>query len=105
MTSDYFPGSYGSPFDDFFARYMGGARQPRQRVDITQFLSEQARELVNAAARRAAEAGSPDLDTDHLLRVMTEEEGTRHLIARAGQDARIIRAPVRAIQAAWRGRP
>ena len=39
MTSGYFPGSYGSPFDDFFARYMGGARQPRQRVDITQFLS------------------------------------------------------------------
>src|SRR3954462_348986 len=64
MTSGYFPGSYGSPFDDFFARYMGGARQPRQRVDITQFLSEQARELVNAAARRAAEGGSPDLDTD-----------------------------------------
>jgi hypothetical protein len=47
MTSGYFPGPYGSPFDDFFARYMGGARQPRQRVDITQFLSEQARELVN----------------------------------------------------------
>ena len=38
MTSGYFPGSYGSPFDDFFARYMGGARQPRQRIDITQFL-------------------------------------------------------------------
>jgi ATP-dependent Clp protease ATP-binding subunit ClpC len=44
MTSGYFPGPYGSPFDDFFARYMGGARQPRQRVDITQFLSEQARD-------------------------------------------------------------
>ncbi|RBY81310.1 ATP-dependent Clp protease ATP-binding subunit [Blastococcus sp. TF02-09] len=92
MTSDYFPGSYGSPFDDFFARYMGGARRPRQRVDITQFLSEQARELINAAARRAAESGSPDLDTDHLLRVMTEEEGTRHLIARAGADPEQLRA-------------
>src|ERR687894_704971 len=92
MTSGYFPGPYGSPFDDFFARYMGGARQPRQRVDITQFLSEQARELVNVAARRAAEVGSPDLDTDHLLRAMTEEEPTRQLISRAGADPAQLRA-------------
>src|SRR4051812_12673568 len=92
MTSGYFPGPYGSPFDDFFARYMGGARQPRQRVDITQFLSEQARELVNAAARRAAEVGSPDLDTDHLVWAMTEEEPTRQLISRAGADPAQLRA-------------
>src|SRR4051794_30154236 len=92
MTSGYFPGPYGSPFDDFFARYMGGARQPRQRVDITQFLSEQARELVNAAARRAAEVGSPDLDTDHLLWAMTEEGPTRQLIGRAGADPAQLRA-------------
>ncbi|GAB3308379.1 ATP-dependent Clp protease ATP-binding subunit [Geodermatophilus aquaeductus] len=91
MTSGYFPGPQGSPFDDFFARYTGGARQPRQRVDITQFLSEQARELVNAAARRAAEVGSPDLDTDHLLWAMTEEESTRHLIGRAGADPAHLR--------------
>src|SRR3954462_976054 len=92
MTSGYFPGPYGSPFDDFFARYMGGAHQPRQRVDITQFLSEQARELVNAAARRAAEVGSPDLDTDHLLWAMTEEEPTRQLMSRAGADPGQLRA-------------
>src|SRR5919205_403219 len=92
MTSGYFPGPYGSPFDDFFARYTGGAGQPRQRVDITQFLSQQARELVNAAARRAAELGSPDLDTDHLLWAMTEEEPTRQLIGRAGLDPAQLRA-------------
>src|SRR4051794_34772341 len=92
MTSGYFPDPYGSPFDDFFARYLGGARQPRQRVDITQFLSEQARELVNAAARRAAEVGSPDLDTDHLLWAMTEEEPTRQLLGRAGADPAQLRA-------------
>ncbi len=91
MTSGYFPGPYGSPFDDFFAHYMGGARQPHQRVDITQFLSEQARELVNAAARRAAESGSPDLDTDHLLRAMIEEETTGQLIGRAGADPAQLR--------------
>src|SRR4051795_10276933 len=92
MTSGYFPGPYGSPFDDFFARYMGGSRQPRQRIDITQFLSEQARDLVNAAARHAAEMGSPDLDTDHLLWAMTDQEPTRQLIGRAGADPAQLRA-------------
>ncbi|MGY1805602.1 ATP-dependent Clp protease ATP-binding subunit [Blastococcus sp. SYSU D00922] len=103
MTSGFFPGPYGSPFDDFFARYMGGSRQPRQRVDITQFLSEQARELVNAAARRAAEVGSPDLDTDHLLWAMTDEETTRHLIGRAGADPAQLRADLDGL--ARRGEP
>src|SRR3954447_17184662 len=87
MTSGFFPGGSGSPFDDFFARYLAGGgspRQPRQRIDITQFLSERARELVNTAARRAAEMGSPDLDTDHLLWAMTEEESTQHLLSWAG---------------------
>src|SRR3954454_1214445 len=95
MTSGFFPGGSGSPFDDFFARYLAGGgspRQPRQRIDITQFLSQQARELVNAAARRAAEMGSPDLDTDHLLWAMTEEEPTRQLIGRAGADPGQLRA-------------
>ena len=89
MTSGFTPGGYGSPFDDFFARYMGGSggpRPPRQRIDITQFLSERARQLVNNAARHAAETGSPDLDTEHLLWAMTEEEATRALLARAGVD-------------------
>ncbi len=39
------------------------------------------------------------------LASMARPRNAMHLIARAGQDARIIRAPVRAIQAAWRGRP
>src|SRR3954464_10423337 len=105
MTSGYFPGPYGSPFDEFFARYMGGARQPRQRVDITQFLSEQARELVNAAARRGAEVGSPDLDTDHLLWAMTEEESTRQLISRAGADPAQLRAEIEGLPRRGEPRP
>ena len=47
MTSGYFPGGYGSPYDDLFARYMGGANQPRQKIDIGGLLSQPARELVN----------------------------------------------------------
>jgi ATP-dependent Clp protease ATP-binding subunit ClpC len=99
MTSGHYPGGYGSPFDEFFARYMQGEgqRQPRQRIDITQFLSEQARELVNVAARRAAETGSADLDTDHLLWAMTEQESTRRLISRAGADPQYVRDQLEAL--------
>jgi ATP-dependent Clp protease ATP-binding subunit ClpC len=91
MTSGYFPpgSGYGGPFDDYFARYLagGGGPYPRgQRIDFTQLLSEQAREVVSAAARRAAETGSADLDTDHLLWAMTQEESTRNLLSRAGAD-------------------
>jgi ATP-dependent Clp protease ATP-binding subunit ClpC len=88
-----FPGAYGgSPFDDFFARYMGGTgpRGPR-RIDLTQLLSEHAREVVNGAARFAANAGSPDLDTDHLLWAMTNEETTQLLLVRAGMDPAELR--------------
>src|SRR5918997_859536 len=87
MTSPFFPGSYGSPFDDFFARYLSGEqRVPRQRVDITQFLSQQARELVNTAARQAVGSGSADLDTEHLLWAMTGDESTRTFLSRTGLD-------------------
>jgi ATP-dependent Clp protease ATP-binding subunit ClpC len=103
MSSGFFPGGYGSPFDDFFARYMGGTNQPRQRIDITQFLSERARELVNTAARRAAETGSSDLDTDHLLWAMTEDDAVRHLLGRTGADAAQLRERLEALPA--RGEP
>src|SRR3954462_517042 len=83
-----FPGPYGqSPFDDFIARYLGGApgQRPR-RIDITALLTEQARELVSAAARHAAGRGSPDLDTEHLLWAMTEDATTPRLLSRPALD-------------------
>src|SRR5919112_6730465 len=93
MTSPFFPGSYGSPFDDFFARYLAGEqRAPRQRVDITQFLSQQARELVDSAARQAVGSGSADLDTEHLLWAMTGDESTRTFLSRTGLDPDRLRS-------------
>src|SRR4051794_35543712 len=93
MTTPFFPGPYGSPFDDFFARYLGGEqRTPRQRVDITQFLSQQARELVNAAAREAVSTGNADLDTEHLLWAMTGDGTTRQFLSRTGTDPDQLRA-------------
>ncbi|MGR7026688.1 ATP-dependent Clp protease ATP-binding subunit [Geodermatophilus sp. URMC 62] len=93
MTTPFYPGPYGSPFDDFFSRFIGGGQQPqRQRIDITQFLSQQARELVNAAAHQAVAGGSADLDTEHLLWAMTGDETTRQFLARTGLDPDQLRA-------------
>ncbi|TFV59331.1 ATP-dependent Clp protease ATP-binding subunit [Geodermatophilus sp. DF01-2] len=104
MTSPFFPGPYGSPFDDFFARYLGGEqRAPRQRIDITQLLSQQARELVNAAARQAVATGSADLDTEHLLWAMTGDGTTRTFLSRSGADPDQLRSQLE--QQMSRGEP
>ena len=57
----YGSGDFGSsPFDDFFARFFGGAAPQRpQRIDITRLMSEHARELLRDAATQAAELGRP----------------------------------------------
>ncbi|CAL9374784.1 ATP-dependent Clp protease ATP-binding subunit [Streptomyces sp. enrichment culture] len=86
MTSGFTgPQGYGSdPFGEFLARFFGGPR-PRQ-IDIGRLLSRPARELVRGAAQYAAEHGSRDLDTQHLLRAALASEPTRGLLSRAGAD-------------------
>ncbi len=86
MTSGFTgPQGYGSdPFGEFLARFFGGPR-PRQ-IDIGRLLSRPARELVRGAAQYAAEHGSRDLDTQHLLRAALASEPTRSLLSRAGAD-------------------
>ncbi|MGY5883474.1 ATP-dependent Clp protease ATP-binding subunit [Modestobacter lacusdianchii] len=95
MTSG-FPGAPfgGGPFDDFFQAFLGGpgARRGMQRVDITQLLTSHSREVVAAAARQAAEWGSPDLDTEHLLWALAGHEPTRTLLSRSGVDAEQLQA-------------
>ncbi|RJK97631.1 ATP-dependent Clp protease ATP-binding subunit [Vallicoccus soli] len=82
---------YGGPldpgsFDDLLARFFGGAGRPVHRVDITRLMSAAAREVLTAAARQAAQWGSDDLDTEHLLWAVLRTEPGRGLVARAGAD-------------------
>ncbi|MET8943526.1 ATP-dependent Clp protease ATP-binding subunit [Streptomyces sp. NPDC004542] len=87
MTSGFI-GPEGDPFGEFLARFFGGAGPspgPRQ-IDIGRLLSQPARELVRGAAQYAAEHGSRDLDTQHLLRAALAAEPTRSLLSRAGAD-------------------
>jgi ATP-dependent Clp protease ATP-binding subunit ClpC len=78
------PGSW----DEFFSRFFGSGpgRRPVHRVDISRLMSGQAREVVIDAARRAAETGSRDLDTDHLLWSALHRDQLRDLLRRAGGD-------------------
>ncbi|OIJ64096.1 ATP-dependent Clp protease ATP-binding subunit [Streptomyces mangrovisoli] len=88
MTSGFTgPEGYGpDPFGEFLARFFSGQRQGPRQIDIGRLLSQPARELVRGAAMYAAEHGSRDLDTQHLLRAALSAEPTRSLLSRAGAD-------------------
>ncbi|MBV9792739.1 MAG: ATP-dependent Clp protease ATP-binding subunit [Actinobacteria bacterium] len=84
------PGGNGNPFDDLFGRFFGsgagGSRGPVRRVDITQLMTEQAKDLLRDAAIKAVEDGDPDLDTDHLLWAVARQDTDRRLLALTGAD-------------------
>ena len=98
MTSGY-TDPENDPFGDFLARFFGGATGgaappgPRH-VDIGRLLSQPARDLVRGAAQYAAEHGSHDLDTQHLLRAALSAEPTRGLLTRAGADPDSLAAEI-----------
>ncbi|WP_405670431.1 ATP-dependent Clp protease ATP-binding subunit [Streptomyces sp. NBC_01530] len=86
MTSGFSGPEGYDPFGEFLARFFGGPRQGPRQIDIGRLLSQPARELVRGAAQYAAEHGSRDLDTQHLLRAALASEPTRSLLSRAGAD-------------------
>ncbi|MFJ3334475.1 ATP-dependent Clp protease ATP-binding subunit [Streptomyces sp. NPDC086766] len=92
MTMSPFGASFGGPdpFSEILNRFFGmtpAASPPQvQRVPIGRLLTESAHELINLATRRAAEGGSSDLDTEHLLWACTQVEPSRGLLDRAGAD-------------------
>jgi ATP-dependent Clp protease ATP-binding subunit ClpC len=81
---------FQAPFTDMFNRFLGlnpGSGPPAiERVPIGRLLSDKARELLALAAKRAADDGSADLDTDHLLWAATQLEPSRTALAQAGAD-------------------
>ncbi|WP_416965921.1 Clp protease N-terminal domain-containing protein, partial [Streptomyces sp. Agncl-13] len=106
MTSGY-TDPENDPFGDFLARFFGGAAGGATRgaddgaappgprhVDIGRLLSQPARDLVRGAAQYAAEHGSHDLDTQHLLRAALSAEPTRGLLTRAGADPDSLAAEI-----------
>ncbi|GAA2635383.1 ATP-dependent Clp protease ATP-binding subunit [Streptomyces axinellae] len=90
------------PFGDFIARFLGGGAQrggPGRRADPRYFdflrlMSEPARRLISEAASYAAEHGSSDLETEHLLRAALSAEPTRTMLTRAGADPDSLAAEI-----------
>src|SRR5829696_4801320 len=94
----------GSLFDDFFGRFFeegasGGAgrrsvvpERNAEQVDITQLFSDSTNELLQRAARQAAEWGSADLNTEHLLHAALEDEVVRRVLGEADADPDQVRA-------------
>ncbi|MFJ8135270.1 ATP-dependent Clp protease ATP-binding subunit [Streptomyces sp. NPDC096013] len=102
MTSGYTDPD-DDPLGEFLARFFGGApgagaggapRPDPRRIDIGRLLSQPARDLVRGAAQYAAEHGSHDLDTQHLLRAALAAEPTRGLLTRAGADPDSLAAEI-----------
>ncbi|MFD7660258.1 Clp protease N-terminal domain-containing protein, partial [Actinosynnema sp. NPDC059797] len=89
MTGFFGPGGPGrSPFDEFLAQFFGANPVGRRSnpVDITDLLSEQARDLLADAVNQTAEWGRTDLDTEQLLWAATRQPTSRALVERAGAD-------------------
>jgi ATP-dependent Clp protease ATP-binding subunit ClpC len=99
----------GSLFDDFFGRFFeegasGGAgrssagrrsvapERSAEQVDITQLFLDSTNELLQRAARQAAEWGSADLNTEHLLHAALEDKVVRRVLEGADADPDQIRA-------------
>src|ERR671920_196102 len=100
-------GGSGGPFDDFFNRFFdegshripigGGGASPRrqaEQVDITQFFSDSTSELLQRAAQQAAEWGSLDLNTEHLLWAVLGDEVTRRVLAEVDADPAALKAQI-----------
>src|SRR5918995_5649936 len=96
----------GSLFDDFFNRFVDAPGEPTgaperrtapagrraEQVDITQFFSDSTSELLQRAARQAAEWGSLDLNTEHLLHASLEDGVVRRVLEEVNADPDQIQA-------------
>src|ERR687897_125506 len=99
-------GGSGGPFDDFFNRFfdegshripIGGGASPRrqaEQVDITQFFSDSTSELLQRAAQQAAEWGSLDLNTEHLLWAALGDEVAQRVLAEVDADPDALKAQI-----------
>src|SRR5919107_1089490 len=100
-------GGGGSLFDDFFNKFFdegarripidGGGASPRrqaEQVDITQFFSDSTGELLQRAAQQAAEWGSLDLNTEHLLWAALGDEVARRVLAEVDADPDALKAQI-----------
>lgn len=97
------------PFSELLNRFFGmsPASSPPavQRVPIGRLLTESSHELLNLATRRAAEDGTSDLDTEHLLWAATQVEPARKLVSQVGIDPDALAAQIAEVLPRESGEP
>jgi ATP-dependent Clp protease ATP-binding subunit ClpC len=106
-----FGSSFGSadPFSDLLNRFFGmsPASSPPavQRVPIGRLLTESSHELLGLATRKAAEDGTSDLDTEHLLWAATQVDPSRGLLSQAGVDPEALAGEIARVLPRESGEP
>lgn len=91
---DHGPDPLGEFLSHFLGSGQGGEPPDSRRIDFSRLLSGPARQLVTTAASYAAQHGSTDLDTEHLLRAALSAEPTRRMVSRAGADPDALAAEI-----------
>ena len=97
-------GSYVSPLDSlfagegFFGNFEGeGQENPRhfgrqrETIDISQFLSDKAKKVIQKSAEIATRFGRSEIDTEHLLYALTENEVVQEILRQVKIDPADIR--------------
>lgn len=79
MLDDFFGDVGGGLFGNFGAgrggaAFPGADRPARQAVDLTEYLSEHARKILEHAAQIAHEYGRREVDTEHLLAALMDSD-------------------------------
>ncbi len=71
-------GNFDSPFYDDFNQLSSDIGHPiprnRESIDIDQYISEHAKELIQRAAEKAVAMGRKQVDTEHLLDALLESD-------------------------------
>lgn len=106
---------FGSPFgssdpfsemlDRFFGTSPASSPPAVQRVPIGRLLTESSHELLGLATQKAAENGTSDLDTEHLLWAATQVDPARSLLAQAGVDVDALAARIAEVLPREAGEP
>ncbi|MFG2673011.1 ATP-dependent Clp protease ATP-binding subunit [Streptomyces sp. NPDC048445] len=107
--------AFGSPFgssdpfsemlDRFFGTSPASSPPAVQRVPIGRLLTESSHELLGLATQKAAENGTSDLDTEHLLWAATQVDPARSLLAQAGVDVDALAARIAEVLPREAGEP
>ena len=69
-----------SPWDLFDEFFFPRRWRDREAVDIGEYLSAHAKELLQRAARLAVDYGKKEMDTEHVLYALTESEVVREIL-------------------------